>query len=199
METEAPAVASGAKRPRPILLILLGVVVAAFLFLQFGGSAGPDGPTSNPTRPPQGGATASIDPSALDVRLDSLEEERPDPGPAERNPFRFQPKAAPQRERPAPSREPVEEPAPLPEVAEPGPPAIPLRYLGTIDLPDGRILAVLTDCTGSGRRTENAREGQVVMGQYRLVKIGLDSVVIEYLDGKGRTTLAKTGQDCVWK
>jgi hypothetical protein len=199
METEGAAVPSGAKRPRPLLLILLGVVIAGFLFVQFGGSAGPGGPTSNPTRPPQTGATASIDPSALDVRLDSLEGERPDPGQAERNPFRFQPKAAPQRERPAPSKAPVEEVAPLPEPAEPGPPPIPLRYLGTIDLPDGRTLAVLTDCTGTGRRTENAHEGQVVMGQYRLVKIGLDSVVIEHLDGKGRTTLAKTGQDCVWK
>ena len=33
-------------------------------------------------------------------------------------------------------------------------------------------------------------------GRYRLVKIGLESVVIEHLDGRGRTTVAKGGQEC---
>jgi len=32
-------------------------------------------------------------------------------------------------------------------------------------------------------------EGQVIDGKYRLVKIGLESVVVAYLDGKGQRTL----------
>ncbi len=78
-------------------------------------------------------------------------------------------------------------------------PAIPVKFLGTMDMPDGSTLAVITDCSQGGRRTKPFREGEPVFGQYRLVKIGLQSVVIEHLDGRGRTTLPKTGQDCVWK
>ena len=58
------------------------------------------------------------------------------------------------------------------------------------------MVAVFTDCT-VGHKNTLAREGQAILGQYRLVKIGLTSVVVEYLDGRGRTTLAKSGQDCV--
>ena len=59
-------------------------------------------------------------------------------------------------------------------------------------------MAVFVDCS-VGRRTAQAQEGGIVDGRYRLVKIGLESVVIEHLDGSGRTTLAQTGQECAGK
>lgn len=200
METESSA-APASTRPRPILLILLGIVVAGLLLMRLGGSAGPDQPASNAARGPQQSAgDQPFDPAALDVDLESLEGERPGPGGSERNPFRFQPKAAPpaarqpQTSKPAPP----EEQGPQEPQSAPVPP-ITVKFLGTMGMPDGSTRAVFTDCSAGGRRTQHYKEGESVLGQYRLVKIGLLSVVIEHLDGRGRTTLAKTGQDCVWK
>jgi hypothetical protein len=34
-----------------------------------------------------------------------------------------------------------------------------------------------------------AREGDVVDGKYRLIKVGLESVEMAYLDGQGQTTI----------
>jgi hypothetical protein len=202
METETPDAPSVSKRPRPILLILLGIAVAAFLLMRLGGSTGTGGQPSDPGRAPQpaGAAAADVEPERLDVRLDSLSAERPGPGDSERNPFRFRAKAAPPPEPPAGGFKPgtPNETEPQGPVAETVPP-ITVKFLGTMDMPDGSTLAVFTDCSQGGRRTKPFREGEPVFGQYRLVKIGLQSVVIEHLDGRGRTTLPKTGQECVWK
>jgi hypothetical protein len=93
---------------------------------------------------------------------------------------------------------PEQPPEPVGPPQPPPPPPITVKFVGTIERADGTTLAVITDCT-TGHRTINAREGETVLGQYRLVKIGLQSIVVEHLDGKGRTTLAKNGQECVWK
>src|SRR5215207_7172636 len=99
-------------RPRPVLLILLGVLVVGLVAMKFfGGSAATPAPASNPRRSSQAaltdaasaaarGAAAStqkppIDPAILDVRLESLAAPRPvETGPA-RNPFRFRPAPPP--------------------------------------------------------------------------------------------------------
>ena len=41
------------------------------------------------------------------------------------------------------------------------------------------------------------REGEIIDGRYRLVRIGVESVVMEYVDGRGRTTIRLSGQECV--
>jgi hypothetical protein len=199
METESSATPS--KRPRPILLVLLGVLVAAVLFMQLGGgSTGPGAPASNPPRAQQQTAAGerAVDPSKLDVHLEALSEQRPEPGESERNPFRFQPKAPPPAPAPPPTaiKPPVEVPTGPPP--PPPPPPITVKFLGTLDMPDGTTRAMLTDCT-AGHQTTQVKEGETIFGQYRLVKIGLESVVVEHIDGRGRTTLAKNGQECVWK
>lgn len=201
MEPDAPAPAS--KRPRPILLIVLGVLVAIFLLMRLGGTADPSSPQSNAPRVQQraGGTTAAqVDPSQLDVRLDALEGERPDPSESERNPFRFQPKAPPPAPAPPPTaaRPPPVEDVPVGPPQPPAPPPITVKFVGTFDLPNGTKLAVITECI-AGHKTVQVRQGEPVLGQYRLVKIGETSIVIEHLDGRGRTTLAKNGQECVWK
>jgi hypothetical protein len=81
-----------------------------------------------------------------------------------------------------------------PQLPPPGPPMIPLKYFGFMDTPTGKI-ASLSDC----RATMRGREGDIIDGRYRLVRIGVESVVMEYLDGTGRTTIRMTGQDCVAK
>ena len=40
----------------------------------------------------------------------------------------------------------------------------------------------------------NGKEGQLVLGQYRILKIGVESVEVAYADGRGRVTLRIQGQ-----
>jgi hypothetical protein len=56
-------------------------------------------------------------------------------------------------------------------------------------------VAAFSDC----RMTMRGREGEVIAGQYRLVHIGVESVVMEYVDGRGRETIRMSGQECVGK
>jgi hypothetical protein len=153
---------------------------------------------SRATQDPSGDAS-KIDPAALDVKLEALAGERPGPGDTERNPFRFKPKAAPPPPPQSVSKPPASSSEPLAPVGPPPPPAPPpitVKFIGTMELSSGVTLAIFTDCT-IGRKTRPYREGETILGQYRLVKIGLQSVVVEHLDGRGRTTLPKTGQECV--
>jgi hypothetical protein len=169
METESSAAPS--KRPRPLILALLGLLVAVLVVMRFTGSTAPAPAASNQQRAPvpaQSRGDADVDPARLDVRLESLEGERPGPGDSERNPFGFRARA----ERPAAG--PAAGPArPAPAVdgpsgppPPPAPPPITVKFLGTIELPSGTVVAVLTDCS-VGHRTIHAQEGQAVLGQYR--------------------------------
>jgi hypothetical protein len=198
METETTPPASG--RPRPLLLILLGIAVLALAVVKLlpSGSTTAPRPTSNqPGSAATTGAAAPLDPKDLDVRLEALEATRPEPSDESRNPFGFAPKPEPS----PPPREVVPPPQPSgPENAEPSgpppgpapPPPIPLKYLGIIE-GQGKKLAALSDC----KFTYRGEEGEIVDGRYRLVKIQVESVIMEYVDGRGRTTIRLSGQDCV--
>ena len=125
--------------------------------------------------------------TAPDVHLQALQAPRPQPQP-ERNLFRFKPKAAP----PAPRVV-----APPPAVAAPsGPPAPPslapigLRFIGLVEAPEhAQKIAILSD----GRGIYQGREGDIIEGRYRLVRIGVESVEMTYLDGRGRQTIRLSG------
>jgi hypothetical protein len=155
-----------------------------------GGSAAVQNASSNQARTEKKSAEQRIDPAELKVRLEALEAPRPEQGAVARNPFRFQPKAAP---APPPGAfTPVNPVAPAPTgpTGPAGPPPIPLKFMGIVDKPDGVKLAALSDCRAA---TFAAAEGEVVDGRYRVVKIGIESLVIEYVDGTGRQTLRKEG------
>jgi hypothetical protein len=202
--------AAPSKRPNPFLLALLGLTIVAAVVLKLMGSASPVAPASNPSSPERtaaqaradraGGKGGPVDPASLDVHLEVLQAKRPSAAAAERNPFRFKPAppppAPPVTSKPAPS--PYVPPAPVGPPPPPPPPPITVKFIGLLDRADGSRIAVFTDCS-AGRRQSQAREGGTVDGRYRLVKIGRESVVIEHLDGRGRTTLAAGGQDCVAK
>jgi hypothetical protein len=218
MGTEAASSASRGNRPRPILLVLLGVLVVVALWMKLGGSAGSGTPASNPGRRTQSQAQAQaaalaqqdtprpgarkevpVDAAMLDVKLEALKGERPAPADNERNPFRFRPKPPPPQPAPPAGRSKETEPPPPPPVVAPPPaptPPITVKFIGFLERANGPKLAVFVDCT-QGRRQSHASEGAVIDGRYRLVKIQLNSVIVEHLDGRGRTTLAQTGQECV--
>ncbi len=133
---------------------------------------------------------------AGEVDLTALETERPEPEESSRNPFRFKPKPAP-----PPSAAVIKEQQQAAAAAEqaargpvepPPPPRIPLKYIGEMADPvnAGRRVAILSDARG----VYHGREGEVVEGRYRIVKIGVESIELTYLDGRGRQTIRQTGQ-----
>ena len=129
-----------------------------------------------------------------DVKLELLKGARSEAGEPERNPFRFQPKAPP----PAPPRRAVAAPPPPvvtgPPVPQgpPPPPPIPLRFIGLVDAPAqaGRV-AILSDGRGN---VFYGKEGDIIEGRYRLLRVGPDAADLAFTDGRGRQTIRLSGQ-----
>jgi hypothetical protein len=65
------------------------------------------------------------------------------------------------------------------DLAAPATP-IPLKYIGLLEQGNKRV-AIFYD---SKRQPVYASEGQTVLGQYTLLRIGVESVTMSYLDGK---------------
>ena len=151
----------------------------------------PAGPQSG-TQPRAGraGAAGSDEETAPVVRLQALAARRPEPEVSRRNPFRLQPQAPP----PAPAPPPgagargVSLPGDVP--LPPPPPPIPLKFIGTVE-GGGRTgrIAVLSD----GRDVYYGRDGDVIDGRYRIIRIGVESIEMSYVDGRGRQTIRLTG------
>ena len=185
------------KGTRPSYLLALGLALIALLVYFEWPSASPSAPASNSTvesaAPGAAGATAA----ALDVRLEKLKEPPPAPDDMQRNPFRFQPKPQPMPAAPPPGTFPGGRrgiaPRAQPDVPQ-GPPPIPLKFIGRLESPSAGVIALFSD--GRGLRPRG-HEGDIILGQYRIVHIGVESVVLEYLDGRGRQTIPLTGQGAI--
>jgi hypothetical protein len=187
MESENPAATS---RPRPWLLIVLGITALALLatWLWPAGTAAPAVPASSQARASPRRSGSQVGPGDLDVRLEALNEAPPDEGTAERNPFRFQPKPAPPSPATVNPVPPPVNPGPPAPAGPPPPPPIPLKFIGIVEK-QGLKVAAMSDC----RSTYYGTEGQVIDGRYRLIRIGIESLVLEYVDGRGRTTVRLEG------
>ena len=181
---------SSTQRPRPAVLGAAAVVLAGAALYMLWPAASPPPAPSNPPREERAVATTS--PAAtgqLDVRLDALKQPPPEPGGEARNPFRFYVKPAPPPP-PVTAAPPVKvgpvEPQPPPP---PTIPPIPLKFIGTMEQGKKKV-AIFSDGRGV---PVYASEGELVLGQYRLVRIQIESVVMEYADGRGRQTIPMRG------
>jgi hypothetical protein len=128
---------------------------------------------------PRRGASGPRVPS---VALAELAAPRPAPGASARNLFRFKPKAPPA----PPPLTPAQQRAAASAGPPPPPPVppIPLRLRGIIQASErGLKLAVWTDNNGN---TFSGKEGDILDGRYRIVKIGVESADIAWADGRGR-------------
>ena len=142
----------------------------------------------------QGRGARPSDDAPPQVRLDALRVQRAEPGEAERNPFRFESRAPAPSPALVPAPPPTNDTAAMPGVPEvpagpPAPPPIPLKFIGVIEQ-SGKRVAVLSD----GRSTPSGTEGAIILGQYRILKIGTESIEMAYVDGRGRQTIRLTGQ-----
>ena len=181
-------------RTRGLTLLLLLVIVGAAGYWLWP-SDGP-GTSARATAPAsgRGGKTGQGD-AVADIRLELLQRERGELQPPDRNPFRFERRAS--AAAAAPARSQVARAAPAPVVPTeppppPPPPPIPLRFIGFLQPRDaaGRV-AVLSDGRGN---VFNGKEGDVIEGRYRLLRVGNDSADLIYLDGRGRQTIRLSGQ-----
>jgi hypothetical protein len=174
-----------------ILSVLLAILLAVLVFNR---EADPVGATAtSPVRLPVA-AKAGAGGTVEAVRLDALSRQRPEPQAGDRNPFRFRPVALPPppvAARPVPGGpgSPLAAGPPVPE-GPPPPPPIALKFIGTVEQAPSRLkLAVLSD----GRNVFYGKEGEVIEGRYRIVRIGVESIEMVYVDGRGRQTLRLSG------
>jgi hypothetical protein len=191
-----------AERKRQILLAVLAIVLAGVVYRQWPTTSYGPAPASNQRAGGRSSGAASdrdrqgsAAEGTIDVRLESLDAERPKPGPTDRNLFRFREKPPPLPPPPQPnvggtSPQPGELSAP--PVGPPQPPPIGLKFIGVVveQGTDKRKIAVLSD--GSGQPLLGA-EGDLVAGRYRILKIGEESIELAYADGRGRQTIRLTG------
>jgi len=197
-----------------VLVTLLGVLAWQQLGPEPTQTAAPASTRSTAGAPPRASsrprtgavAPASGTATAPTVQLAALTAERDTPDESGRNPFRFGravPAAGPTPVAPPPPRE----PAPAPEPATPSMPLfggtspapapapaspITLKFIGLVQRGDGVSLAVLSP--GEGKGPLYGREGDIIEGRYRIIRIGSESMEIEYADGRGRQTLKLSGQ-----
>lgn len=174
------------ERRRLIALIaLLGILLAVAGYRWLGSASVATRAARATGRATRGGPTATSV-AAPDVHLQALRDARPGPQP-ERNLFRFKPKAPPPP--PVVAAPPV---VAVPSGPPPPPPLAPItmRFIGLVEAPEhAQKIAILSD----GRGIYQGREGDIIEGRYRIVRIGVESVEMAYLDGRGRQTIRLSG------
>ena len=173
---------------------ILGVLVAVFLAVLYFNWPSDVVPVSTrraaPTAPrARGGPATGMDA----VRLAALGEARPAPADGGRNPFRFRasaPRPSAEAARPPAGVAAAPEPAgpPLP-AGPPPPPPIMLKFIGIMEKPPTLKIAVLSD----GRNVFYGREGDTIEGRYRIERIGVESIEMAYIDGRGRQSIRLSG------
>ena len=181
------------ERQRQIAIGAMLVVLAFVLYrawASFGTtSAAPASASNRRARAARSAQAAPPPATAPDVHLEALSAERPQPGAGDRNLFRFRPKPPPPPVVAPPP--PVVRAGPSVPAGPPPPPPIPLKFIGIVEAPtQSKRIAALVD---SGGRAYQGSEGDIVVGQYRILKIGVESIEMAYLDGRGRQTIRLSG------
>jgi hypothetical protein len=179
-----------ADRRRLLMSVVAIAVLAAGIWAMQ--PAPPPPSASTPVPPRDRGQGTPTPPPVAPVKLDALTAARHQPGDTSRNPFRYQPKVVPPPPRPVAVAPPSPEeggPPPTP-AGPPPPPPIPLKFIGVLERANGVKWAVLSD----GKNVLHGREGDIVDGRYRILKIGVESVEVAHADGRGRQVVRLTGQ-----
>jgi hypothetical protein len=186
--------ASSAVRRAParsvwVLVALLVILVAVVAYQLTGSSATGPPRASNGAGQGRAGRAEAPEAPPPDVRLSALGTQAADLADAARNPFRFGSRM-PAGPAPGATAPPVPVPVRPPvQVPAPGGSAIALKFIGVVEAPDVGRIAALTD----GTFVFHGREGEIIDGRYRIVSIGVESLVIERVDGTDRQTLRLTG------
>ena len=176
-----------------ILLVVLGIVATGALIYATWPAAEPKTPPSNQGRDGRTPQAKKGGAGSLEVRLNDLKQPPPASADAARNPFRFYVKPPPPSPRPTTPQATQPGPPPVqstnPTAPNYVPPPITIKFIGVLEK-NGTKYAIFSDGKGP---PVHAREGETVLGQYKLLKIGVESVTMSYLDGKGMQTIPMRG------
>jgi len=193
-----------ASKTQKQLAVLGALAVGLVLVITLQGGDTPAGTSTAPSNPVSGTAGTRQPPGrggqapVTDIQLEALNAARKDAPVAERNLFRFEAKAPPAAPSgpgagagAAPPPRVIPTGPPVPQ-GPPPPPPIPLRFIGLLNAPAqaGRV-AILSDGRGT---VLTGREGDIIEGRYRLLRIGADNVEMAYTDGRGRQLIRLAGQ-----
>lgn len=188
------------QRTQRLLLGALLAVLAVVAWWQLGPASTPA--ATSATAPPRPGprptqpAASPAETLAAGVGLDRLAQVPAAPADAGRDPFvlgrgdAFETASAGVGRSGGASGQ--VSPTPVVPLAAPGPappPPITVKFIGVVQRGDIGRFAVLSD----GRNVYYGREGDIVDGRWRVVRIGEESLQIEYVDGRGRQTVRLTG------
>jgi hypothetical protein len=178
------------------LIVTLVVAIGLWTNQGSGGAAATSMPRRAPATSQSRSGDAAHEAGPGQVNLEALRTGRGGPINTGRNPFRFESRSptpddgggAPPPPKPQDQGPPVFVPQ-LP-TGPPPPPPIPLKFIGILTQGSKRV-AVLTD----GKSTPvGGVEGEIILGQYQILKIGNESIEMAYPDGRGRQTIRLTGQ-----
>jgi hypothetical protein len=175
------------ERRKQILLVVLGLVLAAFGYRAWSSPPPSSGGPAQAVRSgPTAGRPPAETPATFDVHLRQLQENRRESVEGTRNLFRFRPK-------PPPAASLASSAAAVPS-GPPQPPPLPpitLKFIGVIERPErSEKIAVLRDPTG---HLWSGHEGAIIEGRFRILRIGAESIELAYLDGRGRQTIRLSG------
>ncbi len=135
----------------------------------------------------------SVVASVPDVNLDVLTSDRFAPVTPGRDPFQFGANALrPVGVAAPPGGAAIAQPGravmPIPGMVPA--PSLELKFIGTLDMSaEAGTVAVLSD----SRFVYYGREGDIIDGRYRVVRIDASSIVLEYVDGRERQTIRLSG------
>ena len=184
-----------------VLIALLGALAALVVYewpLIAGTNAGREAAATSGASGATGRSSQAVVPAVPAVRLDALAaaQAAPTPPQGERNPFLFHAKLPPPPPPMAGGRGGAPgangrgvAAVPVP-VTPPPPPPIPLKFIGIVQR-SGQKLAILSD--DATKDVFSGREGDVIDGRYRILRIGVESIELAYVDGRGRQTIRLTG------
>jgi hypothetical protein len=174
------------RRRLAVLLALLAVLSVILIVRVWPESADARSAQAGAAPGRRGASPAKV--AAPDVHLRALAEEKPTPDrAAERDLFRFKPKGTPRA---------AVAPSPVVGAPPPGPPPppaiapIPLRFIGLVEaLGQSQKIAILSDSRG----IYQGGEGAIIEGRYVILRIGVESIDMAYVDGTGRQTIRLSG------
>jgi hypothetical protein len=183
--------AAESSRRQALILTALLVALGAVVGYQYYSSSAAATPGATRAVARSTAAAAGVSPlePVPPVKLAELKAARPEPTSGGRNLFREKPKAPPPP--PPTAARPGAQAAPDPNAPPPPPPPPPpiaLKFIGVVQAKGGTV-AVFSD----GKDVFYGREGELIEGRYKILRIGVESVEMSYADGRGRQRIPLTG------